>query len=180
MKTCPELETAYQLACQTTSDINEHLPVLRLLASLSPSVVELGVRGGVSTIALLAGRPESYIGYDLAVAPPRLKELADMEGVAYQHRIANTLAEINPPSCDLLFIDTLHQGPQVEQELRIFAPGCWRFIACHDTVTFGEHGEGGGEGLWAGIRRWLADSPEWRVLIEYPNNNGLLVLTRDA
>src|SRR5678810_372588 len=43
----------YQLACATQSDIQHHLGLLFSLAH--GNVLELGTRGGVSTVALLAG-----------------------------------------------------------------------------------------------------------------------------
>ena len=59
------LEDIYLFLCDTPSDINEHLPVLKELASQSDSVVEMGVRWVVSTFALLAGKPKSLTSMDI-------------------------------------------------------------------------------------------------------------------
>ena len=175
------LEAAYAAAVATPSDINQHLPALRLLASMSPRVVELGVRGGVSTLALLAARPQSYVGYDLVGPPRELADFARSAGVQYIHKIQSTLDQSPEfaPECDLLFVDTLHQAEQVRRELEIFAPRTRLFIAFHDTETFGVVGEGGGEGLLVGINQYLAEHPdEWIEISRFPNNNGLLILAR--
>jgi hypothetical protein len=67
------LDQMFQKARSTCSDINEHCDKLRELASQAGSVVELGMRHGVSTVALLAGQPQKMISYDLnhdSVADP--------------------------------------------------------------------------------------------------------------
>ena len=49
------IASSYAALCARPSDINEHLPTLRAYAERVDSVVEMGVRGVVSTWALLAG-----------------------------------------------------------------------------------------------------------------------------
>jgi hypothetical protein len=46
------------------SDINEHLPLLRIYGSLVDHITEFGVRHGNSTVALLASKPQKMISYD--------------------------------------------------------------------------------------------------------------------
>ena len=55
------IEEKYRLACQTPSDIFEHLPTLRRYAEQCETVTELGVRGIVSTWAFLAGLLQSRV-----------------------------------------------------------------------------------------------------------------------
>ena len=59
------LQDMFQKARSTPSDINEHCDKLRELASQSETVIEFGMRHGVSTVALLAGQPKRMISYDL-------------------------------------------------------------------------------------------------------------------
>jgi 16S rRNA A1518/A1519 N6-dimethyltransferase RsmA/KsgA/DIM1 with predicted DNA glycosylase/AP lyase activity len=47
----------------------EHCDKLRELAAQADSVVEFGMRHGVSTVALLAGQPKQMISYDLHQDP---------------------------------------------------------------------------------------------------------------
>ena len=49
-----EIRREFLRACQTPSDINEHLPMLYYLASQCIGVVEFGVRYGASTRAFMA------------------------------------------------------------------------------------------------------------------------------
>src|SRR5262245_57339333 len=59
------LETEYRRVRDTPSDINEHCEMLRHLACYHNRVIELGTRYGVSTIALLAGRPQQMLCVDI-------------------------------------------------------------------------------------------------------------------
>src|SRR5690349_19734602 len=69
-----ELEHQYAHTSSEQSDINEHVPVLRELASQCATVVELGLRGMNSTWGILMGLADSaasmrfYTGVD--IAPP--------------------------------------------------------------------------------------------------------------
>lgn len=53
-----EIDAKYTHLCDWPSDINEHLPTLRRLARQCDTVAEFGVRGIVSTWALLKGLAE--------------------------------------------------------------------------------------------------------------------------
>ena len=45
------IEDYYQIQCDTASDINEHLPVLKEYAQKCETITEMGVRAVVSTWA---------------------------------------------------------------------------------------------------------------------------------
>jgi GT2 family glycosyltransferase len=178
----------YRRNCAIPSDINEHLPLLRSLAETVAHVTEFGTRAGVSLSAFLAAQPAVLVSYDVAAgcACNRLLSLAGSTALDYRHgpEVGNTLTcpVINPT--DLLFVDSLHTGEQVYQELTRHAGQVSRFLVFHDVVTFGAVGEGSTEaapvaGLMSGIDRWRAEHPgEWRDLEFHENNNGLLVLER--
>jgi hypothetical protein len=80
----------------------------------------------------------------------------------------------------VLFIDTLHTGPQVFAELEQWAASVNRYIAFHDTETFGVHGEHGEQGLQRGIADWLAtaEGQRWEMHLHRRNNNGLTIYRR--
>ena len=65
----------YDQSCSNSSDINEHVPTLMKYAKECSSVVEMGVRGGVSTIGFIKGLCENnreekqYTGVDLYKYP---------------------------------------------------------------------------------------------------------------
>ena len=144
------------------TDISEHLPTLYMLAKMSKSVVEFGVRGGVSTMAIIAaGKPS--IHYDISPAPFVFN---------YPHTfIQQSSLEAEIPICDLLFIDTEHTYKQLSRELATHENMVSKFIAMHDTVTFGSE-------LMPAIEGFLSTNPNWEIIAHYKNNNGLTVLGR--
>lgn len=179
-------EAEYRTACVQPSDINEHLPVLRSLAEKVERVTEFGTRGGVSLRAFLAAEPIELHSYDnvkRGCVINTLKQLADGTHLELHHgpKSGDTLSVEPIPATGLLFVDTLHTGPQVEAELEKHAGNVRHFIAFHDVVTFGEKGEGHTpdkpiEGLLPAINRWQERHPEWQTRKLLTNNNGLLIL----
>ena len=168
------IDLLYQQACNKESDINEHLPYLRLLAKDAGAVVELGVRTGISTTALLAGA-QSVTSYD--IDPQPLEELSRLAGDKWSYNEGDS-TQIDIPECGMLFIDTLHEGDQLRRELSLHSHKASKYIAMHDTVSYGEKGERGGEGLITAIEEFINDHSEWGVKEHFTNNNGLMVLER--
>lgn len=125
------------------SDINEHLETLCEFAqgdeNDSPTVVELGVRGGISTQALIAGVSQTTTGrvysYDIqdvrphddpqsAIMLQRFGPLAkDKLSKWWTFKIADSLVchdEWEDGSIDMLFIDTDHNPDQLYKELNLW------------------------------------------------------------
>jgi cephalosporin hydroxylase len=116
-------------------DCAPHYPTLIALARDAKTVVEFGVRGGVSTWALLDGLPDDGHLWSVdiidCVVPPRVSEdprwtflVGDDLDPAVQNRL--------PDDADLIFIDTSHTYEQTKAELDYaltFAPDK---IALHD------------------------------------------------
>jgi hypothetical protein len=172
------LEERLNMAIINPSDLNEHVPALKDLAGQCRHVTALGGRHGVSTVALLAGQPERLFVVDAGV-PPEADALRRMAGKTSLHFKAGNSLGTDIEDTDFLFIDTTHTADHLYQELRRHAPKVRRWIALHDTVIYGENGEGGGPGLLPAVRRYLRENPEWTVKKHYRHQYGLLILTRD-
>ena len=169
-------ELRYHNLCTQPSDINEHLPVLRVLATQCRVVTELGVRNAVSTAAFVVARPKLLRCCDIERSPAVdivAKHASDAD-VRFSFELGDS-RQIEAVACDLLFIDTMHTRAQLTAELERHGPLVARWIVLHDTVTFGERGEDGGEGLLPAVREFIAKYP-WRIAKEYTNNNGLMIL----
>jgi hypothetical protein len=54
------MKKKYNELCNIPSDINEHLPTLYKYACECDSILELGVRGCVSSWAFLMGKPKLH------------------------------------------------------------------------------------------------------------------------
>jgi len=128
----------YQIACATQSDIQHHLGLLFSLAH--GNVLELGTRGGVSTVALLAG-VELRGGHIWSI------DIEDCSGVLPPHEQWTfvqgdsrdpDLAAQNVDPFQLILIDTEHVYEITAAELDLWgehvAPG--GVICMHDIVTF--------------------------------------------
>jgi tetratricopeptide (TPR) repeat protein len=167
-------ENEYLIACKTPSDINEHLPMLNALAMECKSVTEMGVRHGMSTRAfMLAGK--KLTSYDLEL-DEGLKPLFAKYPLGEYIQADVLLIEIE--QTDLLFIDTWHHYDQLKEELKLHAPKVNKYIAMHDTHTFGIVGENMPVGLLPAMLEFLAANPEWRVKYHTTRNNGLTVLEK--
>jgi cephalosporin hydroxylase len=182
------IDELYQRARSTPSDIWEHLELLSRLSSMCGHVTEFGVRHGISTTVLLHGRPDSMISYDIRplMSSDELAAAAAEAGIQFRFCVADVLTVQIEPT-DFLLTDTLHTFDQLAAELRLHAGNVRRFIAIHDTSTFGDRG--GGEagddeaatkvGVWPAIAQFLRNQRSWKLLFHFTNNNGLTVLERD-
>ncbi len=174
----------YEQLCNTTSDINEHLPTLKKYAEQSNFVVEMGVRGICSTWALLAGNPKKMISYD--IAPPSkwggsIEEVYNAvkeTDIDFEFILQDVLT-VKLENVDLLFIDTWHVYQQLIKELNLHCNGVNNYIILHDTTSFEFVGETHGHhGLWYAVEEFLANHREWELYERFINNNGLTVLRR--
>lgn len=185
------LKEKYDELCNTPSDINEHLPVLREYASMCNHITEMGVRGVVSTYAFLMGTPAKTIGYDIGEYKENVREcleIAESEGLSWSFILADVL-KVEIEETDFLFIDTFHTATQLEQELKLHAGKVKKYIGFHDTHTFWLSGESSyesvsdkgtncGRGLKYALEPFLLDHPEWSVCYQTDANNGLTIIKR--
>lgn len=181
----PALEERFRAAVVQPSDINEHLELLRELASKCDHVTEFGLRGANgSTIALLAGQPKTFITWDInprAVVNAPVQELIGMAGdTIFQPRCGDTLL-LTMEQTDLLFIDTWHTHAQLRRELERHGMRVNRYLAFHDTESFRYKGEDGTEPGLCDAIRWFQQEhfPEWSLIHDRDFNNGLAVLERN-
>jgi hypothetical protein len=173
-------EAEYQRAKNTPSDINQNLHILYDLAKECETVIEMGVRTGVSTRAFL-NTGVSLISFDIVKNDEVeiLFRLAKSKGKNAQYVIDDVL-KIEIQETDLLFIDTLHTYEQLSQELKLHGNKAQKYLAFHDTHTFGLSGEVGNDrrGLLPAIMEFLSKNPHWKVKTHRMNNNGMTVLER--
>jgi cephalosporin hydroxylase len=137
------LAAEYERLCQTPSDIYLHLPrFVDLVTKMgATSVVELGTRTGVSTIAWLHALEQTgghLISVDLDDQPP----IGDhdrwtfIQGNDEDPHVYNRIVDLLPPAgADIVFLDTSHWLDETRRELALYrwivrAGG---LIVCHDT-----------------------------------------------
>lgn len=199
------VKSEYYRRCNTVSDINEHLPTLYKYATECESIFETGVRGCVSSWALVYGllnngkSSRKILLNDITSCP--IQSLLDATArvdISVQYQWINNLNLDVKESIDMTFIDTWHVYGQLKRELAKFAPLTNKYILLHDTTVDGVHGEtvrcGWNSheqsivsgipadeitrGLWPAVQEFLDQHPEWILKERFTNNNGLTVLQR--
>ena len=145
------LKDKYTTLCNTSSDINEHLPTLKSYAQECNSVFETGVRGVVSSYALLYGLVENTNTNNKQIFLNDIeqcdifefKKLAEANSIFVKYEWRNNLDLVfsTDETYDLTFIDTWHVYGQLKRELTKFSKITNKYIIMHDTEIDGIHGE---------------------------------------
>lgn len=199
------IKNKYNQLSRMPSDINEHLPTLYNYATECETILETGVRGCVSSWALVYGllnnnsRNKSILLND--ISPCDIDELLRRTNglpISVQYKWVNNLELDIPYNVDLTFIDTWHVYGQLKRELDKFSKVTNKYIIMHDTTVDEWEGESIRvnfdidaqikitgfprdeitRGLWPAISEFLSAHPEWVLHERFTNNNGLTVLKR--
>ena len=184
------VEQKHQINIGINSDINQHLSTLRKYADQCETIVEFGVRSGISTWSLLSSKPKKMTSYDWHKWH---KEVEEIELAAKNENIDFTFYEkdvlkVEIEQTDLLFIDSMHNYYHLSSELALHSNKVNKYIILHDTVFHGEKGmlgdyEGGwsgeeGTGLQKAINEFLDKNSNWKIKEHYRYNNGLMILEK--
>lgn len=167
----------FDYLCETKSDINEHLPALRDLASECKSVTELGVRYCVSTWAFIEGlNGGKLISVDIKHPKEYGGNLTAVEKACGEKDIDFTFIEsdtlnIKLKPTDMIFFDTLHTYEHLKTELALHADKAKKYLVFHDTVSCESE-------IMPAINEFLEANKKWKVKEHYTNNNGVLVCER--
>lgn len=199
-----QIDKIYEHYCKQESDIVEHMPTLYEYTKECSSVAELGVRGMVSTWAFLKGLSESsgkkeLYGVDIQPAYEynQVAQLAAALGITMSFHQEDS-AKITIPPVDMLFIDTFHVYGHLKRELEQHHSRTKKYIVMHDTEgdgIFGEAIRGKFDllktiqetgysledithGLLRAVYEFLHQHPEWKLVYNALNNNGLMILKR--
>ena len=196
----------YNRLCKQESDINEHLPTLYKYASQCESIIELGVRGVVSSYAFVYGllnnnsSNKKILLNDIEQCNiSRLLQLTNHLKIDIKYEWINDLDLEIKENYDLTFIDTWHVYGQLKRELEKFSKVTNKYIIMHDTTIYEIDGEtirrddmnaeeqtleSGiplneiNKGLKPAIDEFLENNSNWKIKEVFTNNNGLTVLEK--
>ncbi len=200
------IQTNYEKQCKRPSDINQHLPILMKYTKECESVLELGVRGCVSSWAFAHGLVNNGRKKKLLFCndlnPCNINKLqTNCKGIIdVQYKWCSDLSLDFPnESFDIVFIDTFHVYGQLKRELKKFSKIAKKYIIMHDTEVDKIYGEVNRSmlnsvdklvkstgipkeelllGLQPAIDEFLQDNPYWKVKEVFENNNGLTILEK--
>ena len=200
-----DIKTKYTSLCNLPSDINEHLPTLYKYATECESVIELGVRGCVSSWAFAYGllnnnkSTKSLLLNDLVSCDVfELLYKTSKLDIKLSYEWKNDLDLDIKENVDLTFIDTWHVYAQLKRELDKFSKVTNKYMIMHDTEVDGVYGEtirsywNANEqsrlsgfpveeincGLQKAIDEFLETNKDWKLKEQFKNNNGLTVLEK--
>lgn len=136
-----DLQSEYEARATVWSDIQGHLPTLlaTVLRYPAATVLELGVRWGTSTSALLHG--VNQVGghlWSVDIAPPTVPGWWAETGLwtlTIGDDLDPAVVDAQPNPVDILFIDTSHAYDHMLAELRTYVPLVkpGGTVLCHDT-----------------------------------------------
>tara|TARA_B000000475_G_scaffold259178_1_gene241865 strand:- start:6435 stop:7046 length:612 start_codon:yes stop_codon:yes gene_type:complete len=199
------LVNKYNYYCKKPSDINQHLHTLYQYSQECESVIELGVRGVISSYALIYGllnnkkQTKKILLND--ISPCNINELLSITKhlpIEVKYEWCNDLNLNIQENYDLTFIDTWHVYGQLKRELIKFSKITNKYIIMHDTtvdewygetIRFRQNAEKQSKstgipideinkGLWPAIEDFLANNKNWKIKERFTNNNGLTVLEK--
>lgn len=151
------------------TDIHDHLTRLHTIAH--GNVMEIGVRFGSSTAALLSG-VEVHGGHlfsvDIADCPFSF-ESEDWTFIRRDSRDTEYLNTVIPAKLDVLFVDGDHTYEGVLADLKNFGPRA-DYVFCHD-VNLNENPQ-----VLQAIETYLLLNGTQKLLTIYPESHGLAML----
>ena len=199
-------KTKFYALCSKSSDINEHLPTLYKYSNDCESVLELGVRGIVSSWAisygLLNNNKEEKYHFINDLNECDINEIYSKSletDIKIEHKWINDLELVFDRNFDMVFIDTWHVYGQLKRELEKFSKVTNKYIIMHDTTVDEYAGEtircgwnaheqskNTGipveeitKGLWPAVEEFLIlYKNEWKLKERFSNNNGLTILEK--
>jgi len=136
-----KVEEKYNSLCNTQSDINEHLPILFKYAKECETIIECGVRGCVSSWALVFGLLNNNSENKKILLNDKcecdinelLNETNNLPIIIHYQWINNLDLQLTN-NYDLVFIDTWHVYGHLKRELTKFGPITNKYILMHDTT----------------------------------------------
>jgi predicted O-methyltransferase YrrM len=172
-------QTLEVMKSRDSQDISFHLPMLALLIREFnlQSIVELGTRHGISTVALLeaarhtGGRVLSLDIDPCVEAKHRVEDAGLGAAWTFVHCSDVDFPDQDiPDQIDLLFVDTSHRYTHTKQELLKFGSRVRRngWIVLHDYVSF--------EGVARAVNEYMAALPSSAHFYPFVHQNGLAVL----
>lgn len=177
VKDLPKAYEKFEEIKVTKSDIYQHLEKVFQLTLGCNIAVCLGLARGEAAFALALSCNKVFV---LDENPSSEIETIVSEYFTNKFKVLrqNTHEPIEFDEIDVLFIDSIHTAETVKNELIAHAHKVKKYIIFHDTYTFGNIGEDGGEGILEPIANFMLENEEWKVISTENINNGMIILAK--
>lgn len=116
-----DIASLYERVAAQRSDIQEHLGTFVSLALQAEKVIELGTRGGVSTVAWLYGLEDHGHLWSVDISPPPKLTFAHWTFIQGDDCSREVLDQL-PADVDVVFVDTSHAYEHTLRELDLYVP----------------------------------------------------------
>jgi hypothetical protein len=200
-----QLKIKYNYICNCSSDINEQFQTLYNYARECESILDLGVRGVVSSYAFVYGlmnnnkETKNILLNDINECDvSELLSITKELPINVNYKWMNDLELDITDNVDLTFIDTWHVYGQLKRELNKFSKITNKYIIMQDTTIDEIYGEtirckGNAEeqsiesgipveeinkGLWPAIEEFLETNKNWKIKERFYFKNGLTILEK--
>ncbi len=187
-----DLDAIFEWCRTVPRDLDQHLPLLKDLASKCNHVTEITKRRE-STVGLLAGRPAVLVSYqkEADILLKTLSQVVTEDALTRTdsrhvqsittHWGADSSEMDTIAETDLLYLDSVMSGERLAMELGQHGGRVRRFLVIRGTGAFGEKAEGiDAPGLYHALRPWMEANPKWFISYHAQNEYGITVLANLA
>lgn len=165
-------------------DLEQHAKYIKDLAA-SVDRVTMFTKRREWSVFVAASRPKVLIDYNVEIDIGSVIQQAINKDISPGRKIEKYTSELRDSNTvptidqtDLLILDTVHNADRLHAELLKYANSVTRFILIRGTGAFGEYAESKepAPGLWAALRDFVSDKPDWFVIYSDPKQYGITVL----
>ena len=151
-------------------DMAPHYEQLMALASQVKTIVEFGLRGGVSTWAMLEGLPDDGTLLGVDIDPNALIARRVKADPRFTFLVGDSIKVKLPRKADLVMIDSSHMYEQTVEELKVAAKMKPRYIVLHDYYYRADNCR-----VQEAVDEFVAGGT-YRIEVIHPSDWGLAVL----
>lgn len=179
------VEDPYLAAEQNQRDLNQHMASLRKFAAKSKVVFELSDRRE-STIAFIKALSDEGSTLEAVYSVQSEKDHPLIQQMLESVPEGKKVVLLSPSddsipwdkNTDFVFLDTKHDYKSVKKQIEQFGKKSNRFLAFHDTISFGEK-YNNERGFMYAVRELLREEKDWQAIFHDEKQHGLMILSKN-
>lgn len=182
------IASSKEYRARTSENANWYFDVLKEICA-KPEVrvvTEWGTFQGCSAAAMATQDIDVLWTYDTKVHCPVERELIKSyvpSKIDFQYKIGDT-RKGEEIEVDFTFLDNVHNGRWVYEELKAHAPKVKHYIAVHDTLLqdrgMPEKLDSTKDIVWHGVTKFLDENKDWKLYKHVLEGSGIAVLEKNV